>query len=138
MAHPAMFEKTMQQTNEWLHGLMAETGVSDEKQAYHVLRATLHELRDRMPATEAAHLAANLPTLVRGIYYEAYNPARTPTKEDETEFLVGVLEKMDGADIDAEKATKAVFKLIDAEIPKGEVDDVKNMLPKKLQSYWPN
>ena len=38
----------------------------------------LHTLRDRLTVDVAAKLAAQLPTLIRGIYYEDWDPSRTP------------------------------------------------------------
>jgi uncharacterized protein (DUF2267 family) len=38
----------------------------DKYRTYRLLRATLHALRDRLPAQEAVHLGAQLPMLIRG------------------------------------------------------------------------
>jgi hypothetical protein len=44
-----------------------------------VLSKVLHKLRDRIPVELAAHLGSQLPLLVRGVYYDQFQPARQPT-----------------------------------------------------------
>src|SRR3990172_2959955 len=63
-----VFDQTLQLTNIWLKSLMEKQGWTDRHRAYLALRATLHALRDRMNPDEAAHLGAQLPMLVRGVF----------------------------------------------------------------------
>lgn len=65
-----VFDSTLQKTNEWLQQIMQQLGTDSRQEAYIGLRATLHTLRDRLPLEVVAHLGAQLPMLVRGIYYE--------------------------------------------------------------------
>ena len=44
------------------------------------MRATLHALRDRLTVEEAAQFAAQLPMLIRGFYYEGWNPTDKPVR----------------------------------------------------------
>jgi uncharacterized protein (DUF2267 family) len=69
-----VFDTTLQKTNEWLQEIMQEFGTENRQQAYAALRATLHTLRERLPTEETAHLGAQLPMLIRGIYYEGWHP----------------------------------------------------------------
>jgi uncharacterized protein (DUF2267 family) len=64
-----VFDKTLQTTNIWLDEIMAAIG-PNRQLAWHVLRATLRELRDRLPLEEASHFGAQLPVLIRGVYYD--------------------------------------------------------------------
>src|SRR5262245_36403346 len=64
-----VFDRTLQTTHVWLNELMDSLG-SDRQAAWHVLGAVLHALRDRLPPGLAAHLGAQLPLLVRGLYYD--------------------------------------------------------------------
>jgi uncharacterized protein (DUF2267 family) len=41
------------------------------------LRATLHALRDRLIIDEVAQLSAQLPMLIRGLYYKGWDPTKT-------------------------------------------------------------
>ena len=83
-----VFDDTIQKTNIWLKDIMESLGRDNRRLAYRALRAVLHALRDRMTVEEAAHLSAELPMLVRGIFYEQYRPADMPVKiRDQQEFL---------------------------------------------------
>jgi uncharacterized protein (DUF2267 family) len=82
-----VFDKTLQITHIWVDEIMAELG-PDRQRAYHALRAVLHALRDRLPLNLAAHLGAQLPLLVRGIYYDSWDPQPETTRErKQAEFL---------------------------------------------------
>ena len=64
-----VFDKTIQTTNIWLNEIMERLG-PDRQVAWKVLSTVLHKLRDRLPLELAAHLGAQLPLLVRGVYYD--------------------------------------------------------------------
>ena len=131
-----VFERTLQKTNLWLTAVMAELDTDDRHKAYSALRATLHALRDRLTVDEAAQLAAQLPLLIRGIYYENWRPAGTPLKERHQEqFLEHV--RQDLPDEDAERVVRAVFAVIAGYITAGELDDVYWMLPAGVRELWP-
>jgi len=66
---------TIQKTNIWLREVMDELGSDDRHRAYLALRSVLHSLRDRLTIEEATDLGAQLPILVRGFYYDAWNPS---------------------------------------------------------------
>ena len=109
-----------------------------EEQAYSALRGVLQALRDRLTVDEAAHLGAQLPMLVRGIYFEGWRPADSPSRERTREdFLEAVLHKMHRDDIDADRACRASFALLTRKITEGELDDVRHMLPEPIRELWP-
>jgi hypothetical protein len=73
-----IFDTTLQETNHYLKRAMEELQTDDRKLAFTALRATLHALRDRIGPANAVHLAAQLPMLLRGAYYEAGASPRHP------------------------------------------------------------
>src|SRR4051812_13126995 len=80
-------QRSVQKTNQWLHDLAHELG-TDERTAWRVLRGYLHVLRDRLTIDEAAQLAAQLPHLLRGVFYEGFDPGHQPEKvRDRDVFL---------------------------------------------------
>jgi len=137
IAVPAL-EPTVQKTNAWLEEIAGEFD-GDYDQAYHSLRATLQALRDRLPVEEASDLASQLPMILRGLYYEGWNPAHTPTKErDLQSFLEKISEKSSHSTlVDPEAAARAVFKLLAVHFTNGQVDHVRDALPKEVQELWP-
>lgn len=132
------FESTLQTTNGWLHELNEKLGRDDPQQAYRILRAVLMALRDRLTIEEATDLGAQLPMLVRGVYYEGFNPSKNPTRERNKEaFLNHVGQNLaDFADGDPEQATRAVFELLAEHITGGEVEHIKANLPSDVQGLW--
>jgi uncharacterized protein (DUF2267 family) len=81
-----VFDKTLQSTNIWLDEISAAIG-PDRKLAWKVLSVVLHKLRDRLPLNLSAHLGAELPILVRGIYYDQFEPAKQPVEWDVEAFM---------------------------------------------------
>lgn len=134
----AVFESTIHTTNEWLGELEQELGRQDRHQAYRIMRAVLMALRDRMTVEEATDLGAQLPMLVRGFYYEGWNPSKTPTRERNLQaFLNHVAENLqEPTDGSPEDATRAVFRLLQRHVTPGEIEDVKTSLPKDVQRLW--
>ncbi|WP_342235689.1 DUF2267 domain-containing protein [Inquilinus sp. OTU3971] len=66
-----VFDKTLQTTNIWLNEI-GETLGPDRQRCYQALRAVLQTLRDRLSVESAAHVSAQLPMLVRGIFYDGW------------------------------------------------------------------
>jgi uncharacterized protein (DUF2267 family) len=119
-------ERSIQKTNQWLHELAAELG-SDESTASRVLRGYLHVLRDRLTIDEAAQLAAQLPHLLRGVFYEGFDPGHQPEKiRDRDAFLARLAERAQLAGVadDAAAAAAAVTRVLRRHISEGEIADV--------------
>ena len=76
-----VFDATVQDTNLWLKGLSAELGDCERQEAFAALRAVLHALRDRLQAHAAVNLAAQLPMLLRGLYYEGWTMPEKPSSD---------------------------------------------------------
>jgi uncharacterized protein (DUF2267 family) len=134
-----VFDRTVHKTNAWLAEIMRVLGSRDRHAAYTALRATLHALRDRLTVEEAAELAAQLPMLVRGFYYEGWDPTGKPMKiRHEEEFLARIEDEMRRDDgVDVEQAARAVFAVLAARITEGEIADVRHVLPAEVRRLWP-
>jgi uncharacterized protein (DUF2267 family) len=134
-----IFDSTIQKSNLWLKDLMQDLGWDDRHKAYQGLRITLQTLRDRLTIEEAAQLAAQLPLLLRGTYYEGWNPTGHPTKDRHlTAFLAPIRAHFrHDPRVDGEEVARAVFKVLANHISVGEIQDILHALPKELQDLWP-
>ena len=113
--------------------------MDNEAEAYSVLRVVLHALRDRLPADEAVHLGAQLPMLIRGIYYEGWKPSTTPKKQRSVEaFLEGIqpLPTLKG-EISAEQVLRSIFLMLNHRISEGEIANVRQAMPEEVRKLWP-
>jgi uncharacterized protein (DUF2267 family) len=133
------FDTTLHKTNRWLKELMQELGLDERHKAYVALRATLHALRDRLTVEEVAQLGAQLPMLIRGFYYEGWDPTGKPVKERHQEqFLARIRQQFRGdGSVDPEMVARAVFKLLAARVSEGEIEDVKHVMPAEIRALWP-
>ncbi|MEV4320363.1 DUF2267 domain-containing protein [Actinocrispum sp. NPDC049592] len=62
--------------------------IDDMHQTYRVVRTWMHLLRDRLPVNSAAHLAAPLPELLRGVFYDGWRPSRVPDRMHAEGYLL--------------------------------------------------
>lgn len=133
------FDSTLQKTNVWLREISDELGIEDRHLAYAALRATLHALRDRLIVNEAVDLGAQLPMLVRGIYYEGWHPGGKGHKADRTEFLDSIGRQFRSTvwRLDPTELAEAVFRVLERHVTPGELEDVKRSLPAELRELWP-
>jgi uncharacterized protein (DUF2267 family) len=134
------FSTTVDKTNRVLREIEEAYGWPKERrnQSYAALRAVLHALRDRLPVDESAQLAAQLPMLIRGIYYDGWNPSHVPVKADKEEFL-GRVRREIPYDIEGgiEPLVETVLQALRRHITEGEWEDVKASMPKKLAAAMP-
>lgn len=132
------FDRTLNETNVWLAEIADELGRPDRQVAYHALRGVLHALRDRLPVGEAFDLAAQLPMLVRGFYFEGYRPGGKPGKLDRDAFLCRVRDALQPAGgANAQAAALAVFVVLGRHVSAGEIAQVRAALPRDLRALWP-
>jgi uncharacterized protein (DUF2267 family) len=135
-----VFDTTLHKTHRWLNELMLIMDWQDRHRAYLAMRATLHALRDRLTVEETAQLAAQLPMLIRGFYYEGWDPTGQPVKERHLEqFLAHITQYFRDEDFcDAERIARGVFTILATRVTEGEIEDVKQVLPEEIRSLWPD
>ncbi len=134
-AEPSIIERNVEKAHIWLKELSHEFGDEDHQYAYRALRAVLHALRDRLPVDVAAKLAAQLPTFIRGVYYEDWDPSRTPLPiHDVDAFLDRVArEGRMAGETEASLAVTAVARVLRRHVSTGEIDEVLTVLPDKFR-----
>lgn len=130
---------SVQKTYEWLVDMERELHTGDRQIAYHALRSVLHALRDRLPVGEAVDLAAELPMLLRGLYYEGWQPTHKPEKLNREEFLNKIAANYGAPSTpDPLRFTRAVLSVLEMRVASGEMSDVRLALPKDIQELWPS
>lgn len=133
-----VFDPALQEANLWLKGVMERLVTDDVHVAQLALKSTLHALRDRIGPEPAVHLGAQLPTIVRGIYYEGWRLAGAPTKERHLrQFLDHVAWGLPPAlQPQALRMARAVFDLLGEKLDSGEIAKVIKVLPAELRELW--
>ena len=132
-----VFDKTVQTTNIWLNEIMEAIG-PDRQVAWKVLSTVLHKIRDRLPVELSAHLSAELPLLIRGVYYDQFEPAKQPSAcRNLEEFTAEVAEWLsDTRPVNVRDAIHAVFATLSRHIPAGQICKVQEALPKDIRQSW--
>ncbi|HUB46138.1 MAG TPA: DUF2267 domain-containing protein [Acetobacteraceae bacterium] len=133
-----VFDRTLQTTNIWLDEVMEAVG-PDRRLAWHVLGAVLRTLRDRLPSPLAAHLGEQLPLLVRGVYYEHFDPGHAPLPlYTEDEFLAHVDAECGSArPINLRRAVPIILRVLDEHTSPGLTKKLRHALPRHVRTLWP-
>lgn len=132
---PDAIDTTVQKTYRWLRELGTELGGASRHDAYDILRGFLHTLRDRLTVDESADLGAQLPMLIRGLYYEGWDPSRVPVKMKAAEFLENfALQAGCLPDAAAEDALRAANRVLLRHVTEGEALDVLTSLPEDVRN----
>jgi uncharacterized protein (DUF2267 family) len=136
-----VFDSTIQRTSVWLKELMQELNWSDHRKTYLAFRCVLHAVRDHLPTNEAIRFGEQLPMLIRGFYFDQWDPTAKPKSlRTRNEFLSALSNYMirDGdSTSNAEVVARAVFRLLDRKITDGEIEDIHEMLPVPVLDLWP-
>lgn len=138
-----LFDRTLQKSNIWLKELGEQLQLDSREASLSALRATLQALRDLLPIEEMAQLGSQLPVLIRGLYYENWDPHhqeyRVKHRED---FYALVEEKMGSSrikffEIETQEIVLACFDVLTRNTDVGEIKDVRGTLPKCLHGLVP-
>jgi uncharacterized protein (DUF2267 family) len=126
-------DETVQQTYVWINEI-AERFHGDRRQGLQILRAFLHLLRDHLSTDELAQLAAQLPLLVRGVFYEGWDPSRSLQHERDTQAFLDRFERESGIRaMDSRDAVKAVSGVLRRHVGRGEYGQVVESLPAHIR-----
>lgn len=132
-------DHTVQLTHIWINDLDARLGWENKHRSYRLLRTVLHAVRDWLMVEQAASLGAQLPELLRGVYYEQWRPATTPAKKRSKAEFIARVDAAFKADpiMDTPDAVSSVFALLSEKITAGEIAHVHHALPADIRALWP-
>jgi uncharacterized protein (DUF2267 family) len=130
---------SIQVTNEWVHQIDEMVPWNDSNQSFRLMRATLQTVRDLLVVDEAAQLAAQLPIYLRGVYFEGWDPSKTPSQHREkSDVIARICDDFKGGQLDdPENAIGIIFSFLNTRISAGEIEDVRGSLRKSLREIWP-
>ena len=128
-------ERSVHKTNQWLKEFGQEFGTQDREEAWRMLRAYLQVLRDQLTIDEGAQLAAQLPIVLRGAFYEGFDPGHQPEKpRDRERFLARLAERAQLGDPgEAARVAGAATRVLRRHVTAGELDDVLAQLPSDVR-----
>lgn len=134
-----VFDTTIQQSNRWLKAMMSELVTEDRHAAYVALKATLQALRDRVGPENAVHFGAQLPLLMRGVLFENWQLAGTPSDEQTAEAFVARVGHYlpAGSGIDPAYAARAGLAAVADMVDTGEVRKLMRILPAPMGELFP-
>lgn len=135
-----ILENNIHQTMDWIYAIEEACHWDDDNQrrAFVALRAVLHQLRDLLTIEEAAHLSAQLPLVIRGIFFENWNPNPTTSEMIEKAEFLGSIAKLlyPYQELDVEKTTRGVFQVLRGKLPPGEFDKIISTIPKEIRELY--
>ena len=133
--------RSAQTTHIWVKEACEELKLKDERRAFLALRTVLHALRDRLTIEEAVQLGAQLPTLIRGSYYDGWKPRKKPVRDSTRYGFLGQIQaafaRTHDPQVDSIHVARAIFRLLNRKVSEGEMNDVRCTLPAAVRDLWP-
>jgi uncharacterized protein (DUF2267 family) len=133
-----VFDKSLKTTAIWLAEIQGDIG-PDRAFAWRVLSVVLQQLRDHLPLELSAHFGAQLPMIVRGAFYDRFDPTGLPkSAHGSDDFVDAVADQLRGGrGVDPRDAIQSVFGVLDRHLSQGQIENVVRALPKSIRAFWP-
>lgn len=135
----SVFARTTNKSQQWVREIQKDLKWVNADGVYQLLRAVLQALRDQMNVHEAAHFAAQLPLLLKGSFYEGWNPQLTrgkgATKEDFLESIKSKMSPVGDVKFDFESGVLAALHVIKKHISAGEMNDIAGLVNPSLKVF---
>lgn len=132
--HPSDFNHTIHTANIWLKSVSESLGTEDRHLAHRVLRTWLHTLRDRLTVDVAAHFAAQLPELMRGAYYDGWDPSIVPIKYDREGYVSRFAHEARITVEEVPKTAAAVTAAVRQHVSPGQLEAALEQIPHDIRS----
>lgn len=137
--HVSIFSRTTQKSQEWIKEMHHELKWMNGDSLYNLLRAVLHALREQLTVNEAAHFSAQLPLILRGTFYEGWNPqtslAKSSKKDDFLNTIKNKINPTGMPNFEFEKGILITLNVIKKHISVGEIKDIVGMLNPSLKNF---
>lgn len=117
----------------WLAAVAEKLGTDDRRLTLRVLRAWLHVTRDRLPVDGVAHLGAQLPELMRGVYFEGWTPNRPSVRSTAADLVEDFARAAHLQRDEAPKMLSAVTSVLWERFSPGQMEHVLIQLSRPLR-----
>jgi uncharacterized protein (DUF2267 family) len=135
-----VLEQDLRDAQGWMNSVAIRLNTKNGNLACASLKATLHAMRDQLDPAMAAELGGRLPAVVRGLYYDGWDPwarrRHAARKQDFTKRIDRDWAR--GPRIKAERAAKAALEVIFERLPASLMRPVIERLPADLHELWPD
>ncbi len=123
---------------DWIDDVVRALGRTDRYEALSAIRGALHALRDELTVDQNLKLASRLPTLIRGLYFEGWDPRTNVRPADRDEFLECAAREFTqpSSEVPTEESVRAVLSVLESRMPP-ECRKLKFSLPKSIRELWP-
>ncbi|AHH18322.1 hypothetical protein NONO_c35350 [Nocardia nova SH22a] len=132
--HDDPIAPAVETAHAWLRAVADQLGTDDRTFTHRVLRAWLHTVRDRLDVEVAAHFGAQLPELLRGVYYGGWIPAHVPVRHDTGTFIEQFAAESGVSSDEAVALIGAVTTALAAMFSPGHLDHVLAVVPGPLRA----
>ena len=129
----ALFDDAIRTSEEWLRSVAREFDTDDLHFAQRVLRAWLHGLCHALPVDVGAHLAAQLPELWRGVYYEGWDPSRVRVDHDVNAFVQRFAQEAQVRPTEVRRVASTVTAALQQRMSGGLLMTALERLPQRLR-----
>jgi uncharacterized protein (DUF2267 family) len=130
-------DRSIQLTLEWLNDIQEEFKWPDKDRVYDATKAVLLATRDRLTVEEAHQFAAQIPMVMKGMFFDGYDPTDKPMLiRNKDRFLEHVRKQFGNRPLDSENAVRTVAKVLRKKISKGQYEDVVGSMPKEIQKLY--
>lgn len=127
-------DRMVQDTFCWIDEACFRLSTDDRQHGWHALRGVFFALRDRLPMEEAFDPAAQLPIVLRGMFFDGYRPANKPEKYGPEEFLLRIDDEIAMANLgDPQYTAQVVYGMLCEHVSPGEMEDVFYALPESIR-----
>ncbi len=132
---PDAFDTAVQKGNIWLKDIEKAGKLRSRFQAYAVLRSVLHALRDCLPPAEAVKFSAQLPLLIKGVFFDGWKIPPKPARMTRAEFDACIgrgLKEESG--VEPARALKAVLSALYAHVSPSVLTAIEPILPREVHA----